>query len=91
MVTADAFHWFVYGFGNMNQLDNVFLNSWDVPFLDAVIALIAQIFYCWRIYFLRKSFVFPVLIALVSGPGENSTIQLDARNRHPLRGVLGAL
>ncbi|KAJ7206216.1 hypothetical protein C8J57DRAFT_357572 [Mycena rebaudengoi] len=66
MVTADAFHWFVYGFGNMNQLDSVFLNSWDVPFLDAVIALVAQIFYCWRIYFLRKLFVFPVIIALIS-------------------------
>ncbi|KAJ7219629.1 hypothetical protein C8J57DRAFT_257819 [Mycena rebaudengoi] len=50
----------------MNQLDTVFLNSWDVPFLDAVIALVAQIFYCWRIYFLRKSFVFPVIIALIS-------------------------
>jgi hypothetical protein len=28
MVTADAFHWFVYGFGNMAQLDQTFLNSY---------------------------------------------------------------
>ncbi|KAJ6545186.1 hypothetical protein B0H19DRAFT_1167112 [Mycena capillaripes] len=66
MVTADAFHWFVYGFGNMAQLDQTFLNSWDVPVLDAVISLIVQAFYCWRIYFLTKGFIMPVLILLVS-------------------------
>ncbi|KAJ7820703.1 hypothetical protein B0H14DRAFT_3147033 [Mycena olivaceomarginata] len=66
MVTADAFHWFVYGFGNMAQLDQTFLNSWDVPVLDAIISLVVQAFYCWRIYFLRKTFIIPVLILLVS-------------------------
>ncbi|KAJ6551404.1 hypothetical protein B0H19DRAFT_168732 [Mycena capillaripes] len=66
LVTADAFHWFVFGFGNMNQLDDTFLNSWDVPLLDALISLIVQVFYCWRIYVLRKSWVFPGLIIFVS-------------------------
>ncbi|KAJ6511774.1 hypothetical protein DFH09DRAFT_1333554 [Mycena vulgaris] len=66
MVTADAFHWFVYGFGNMETLDQTFLNSWDVPLLDSVISLVVQAFYCWRIYFLRKGFVIPGLILLVS-------------------------
>ncbi|KAJ7301985.1 hypothetical protein DFH08DRAFT_978312 [Mycena albidolilacea] len=66
MVTADGFHWFVYGFGNLAQLDETFLNSWDVPVLDSIIALCAQAFYCWRIYFLRKGLVIPVLILLVS-------------------------
>jgi len=66
MITADAFHWFVYGFGNMAQLDETFLNSWDVPFLDSIISLVVQAFYCWRIYFLRKTIVVPVLILLVS-------------------------
>ncbi|KAJ7486674.1 hypothetical protein FB451DRAFT_1553926 [Mycena latifolia] len=66
MVTADAFHWFVYGFGNMAQLDETFLNSWDVPFLDSVISLVVQAFYCWRIYFLRKGFLIPGLILVVS-------------------------
>ncbi|KIJ29510.1 hypothetical protein M422DRAFT_188271, partial [Sphaerobolus stellatus SS14] len=65
MMTDDAFHWFVFGFGNLSQLDN-FLNSWDVVLLDAVISLIVQSFYCWRIYLLRKSFIIPVLILLVS-------------------------
>ncbi|KAJ7866485.1 hypothetical protein B0H13DRAFT_1072378 [Mycena leptocephala] len=66
MVTADAFHWFVYGFGNMDRLNDTFLNSWDVPLLDAVISLVVQGFYCWRIHVLRKSFFIPILIAMVS-------------------------
>ncbi|KAF8918295.1 hypothetical protein CPB85DRAFT_73311 [Mucidula mucida] len=66
LVTADAFHWFVFGFGDMNRLDDTFLNSWDVPLLDSVIALIVQCFYSWRIYVLQKSAIFPVLIVLVS-------------------------
>ncbi|CAK5272464.1 unnamed protein product [Mycena citricolor] len=66
MVTADAFHWFVFGFGNMIQLNDTFLNSWDVPMLDGVISLIVQLFYCWRIYVLRKSMILPILISIVS-------------------------
>ncbi|KAJ7154400.1 hypothetical protein C8R43DRAFT_1001114 [Mycena crocata] len=66
LITADAFHWFVYGFGNMEKLDETFLNSWDVPLLDAVISLVVQAFYCWRIYYLRKGYVIPALILVVS-------------------------
>jgi hypothetical protein len=66
MVTADAFHWFVYGFSNPLLLDQPFLNSWDVPVLDSVISLIVQAFYCWRIYILRNGVVIPVLILIVS-------------------------
>lgn len=66
MVTADAFHWFVYGFGNLILADQTFLNSWDVPVLDSVISLIVQSFYCWRIYILRKGLLIPLAILLVS-------------------------
>ncbi|KAJ7486677.1 hypothetical protein FB451DRAFT_1553929 [Mycena latifolia] len=62
-VTADAFQWFVYGFCNMAQLDETFLN---VPFLDSIISLVIQAFYCWRIYFLRKGDLIPGLILVVS-------------------------
>ena len=65
LVTADAFHWFVFGFGNMITLDDTFINSWDVPFLDAIITTIVQVFYCWRIWVLSKSLVFPIIIFLV--------------------------
>ncbi|KAJ7131162.1 hypothetical protein C8R44DRAFT_871689 [Mycena epipterygia] len=66
LITADAFHWFVYGFGNMDKLDETFLNSWDVPLIDSLISLVVQAFYCWRIYFLRKTRIIPALILLVS-------------------------
>lgn len=66
LVTADAFHWFVFGYGNMARLDDTFLNSWDVPLLDAVVALVAQLFYCWRILILRpKSYIILGSIILV--------------------------
>ncbi|KAF7343678.1 hypothetical protein MSAN_01947700 [Mycena sanguinolenta] len=65
MITADGFHWFVYGFGNA-LVDDAFLNPWDVPFLDSIIALVVQVFYCWRIYVLRGGIVIPVLILLIS-------------------------
>ncbi|CAK5282527.1 unnamed protein product [Mycena citricolor] len=66
MVTADAFHWFVFGFGDMARLNDTFLNSWDVPVLDAIISLVVQAFYCWRIWYLRKSYVIPSAILLVA-------------------------
>ncbi|KAF8124630.1 hypothetical protein K438DRAFT_1603697, partial [Mycena galopus ATCC 62051] len=65
MVTADAFHWFVYGFGSLVLSDQTFLNSWDVPVLDSVISLIVQAFYCWRIHILRKGLCIPLAILLV--------------------------
>ncbi|KAJ7479382.1 hypothetical protein B0H11DRAFT_2027223 [Mycena galericulata] len=80
MVTADAFHWFVYGFGNSAQLDEPFLNSWDVPVIDSVISLIVQAFYCWRIYVLRKGVVIPVLILLVSLSQFSAGIITGVRN-----------
>ncbi|TRM68737.1 hypothetical protein BD626DRAFT_395691 [Schizophyllum amplum] len=67
MVTADAFHWFVFGYGDLARLDHTFLNSWDVPLLDAIIALAVQAFYCWRIHVLRRgAIVLPGFITLVS-------------------------
>ncbi|KAL1729319.1 hypothetical protein EV714DRAFT_213204 [Schizophyllum commune] len=67
MVTADAFHWFVFGYANLAQLDDTFLNSWDVPLLDAIIALIVQAFYCWRIHVLQRgALVLPCAIIVVS-------------------------
>ncbi|KAJ6556298.1 hypothetical protein B0H19DRAFT_1262380 [Mycena capillaripes] len=85
LVTADAFHWFVFGFGNMDRLDDTFLNSWDVPMLDALISLIVQVFYCWRIYVLRKTLVFPALISVVGNPSLYSLpLQPPSGFRHPV-------
>ncbi|KAJ7437420.1 hypothetical protein FB451DRAFT_1416884 [Mycena latifolia] len=46
------------------EIDRKFLNSWDVPVLDSMIAIVVQTFYCWRIYFLRKGIVIPAAVFL---------------------------
>ncbi|KAF8876259.1 hypothetical protein BD779DRAFT_1449536, partial [Infundibulicybe gibba] len=38
--TADAFHWFAFGFGNMEYLDEYFLANFDTPILGSIIALV---------------------------------------------------
>ncbi|KAK7024756.1 hypothetical protein R3P38DRAFT_3356061 [Favolaschia claudopus] len=77
LITADAFHWFVYGFGDMRRLDETFLNSWDVPVIDSVISLVVQMFYIWRIHFLRKTYLIPVLILMAHELGHLSLISTE--------------
>ncbi|KAJ6560596.1 hypothetical protein DFH09DRAFT_1483239 [Mycena vulgaris] len=89
IVTADGFHWFVYGFGNLAQLDDTFLNSWDIPVLDSVIAIVAQMFYCWCIYFLRKGIVIPAAVSLVSLTQFSAGIYTGIRNAVLHRGTCG--
>jgi hypothetical protein len=83
MILADAFHWFVYGFGDMNRMNEAFLNAWDVPFLDALIAVIVQGFYCWRIFVLRHSYVLPIIIFLVCTSGPHMISTVDCFSRFP--------
>ncbi|KAE9388428.1 hypothetical protein BT96DRAFT_1025464 [Gymnopus androsaceus JB14] len=91
MITADAFHWFVYGFGNTAQLNDIFLNCWDVPFLDAIISLVAQMFYCWRIYVLQNgSLIFPVIIMTVSLTQCGAGITTAVKNNHGKFSLIGS-
>jgi hypothetical protein len=66
MVTNDAFQWFAYGFGDMIALSKPFTSSVDAPILDGLVALIVQLFFSWRIWFLSKSKVLSGAIGLVS-------------------------
>ncbi|KAJ7118796.1 hypothetical protein C8R44DRAFT_789296 [Mycena epipterygia] len=66
MTTADSFYWFVYGFGNVETLDTSFLNPWDMVMIDTIMGFIVQLFYCWRIYVLRKTLIIPGLISMVA-------------------------
>jgi hypothetical protein len=64
---VDAFHWFVYNFGNTEALSDLSMAGIDGPVLDGVIALIVQLVYCWRIWVLSgQRPVLPAIIALVS-------------------------
>lgn len=64
---VDAFHWFVYNFGNTAALSDLSMAGIDGPILDGIIALIVQSVYCWRIWVLSgRRIVLPGIIALVS-------------------------
>lgn len=72
LATADAFHWFAEGFGNMIMLTDPFISAFDAPCLDGVIAFITQVFFCWRIYVLQKTWWLPgavLFVALASFAG----------------------
>lgn len=61
----NTFFYFVYGFGDVNRLFQ-FHWAFDVPTLDAVIGLIVQGVYCWRIWKLSGWGVVPILLGFVS-------------------------
>ncbi|KAF9445258.1 hypothetical protein P691DRAFT_630363, partial [Macrolepiota fuliginosa MF-IS2] len=54
LIMDDAFFWFAYNFGDLKKIYDVHLAAIDIPVLDAVIALIVQMVYCWRIWVLSK-------------------------------------
>ncbi|KXN91146.1 Replication factor C subunit 1 [Leucoagaricus sp. SymC.cos] len=66
MTVADGFHWFVYGYGNMDRLGEYYLANFDSPILCSIIALISQGVYCWRIYHLSQWKVPTFIIALAA-------------------------
>ncbi|KAF5348919.1 hypothetical protein D9756_009830 [Leucocoprinus leucothites] len=64
MTVADGFHWFVFGFGDVNALGEFFLANFDSPMMSSVVALVVQSMYAWRLYRLSKSKVLTYIIAL---------------------------
>lgn len=62
---ADGFHWFVFGFGDMDRLGEFYLANFDSPMMSAVIAFVVQIMYAWRVYHLSKLRVVTGLICVV--------------------------
>lgn len=66
LAMVDAFHWFVYNFGNTEALSDLSMAGIDGPLLDGIIALMVQIVYCWRIWVLSgRRAVLPAIIALL--------------------------
>jgi hypothetical protein len=63
---ADAYYWFMAGFGNMERLRNSNFAPIDSPFIDAVISLVVQVFFCYRIWTLSdRTLWLPLLIVVV--------------------------
>ncbi|KAG6833997.1 hypothetical protein H0H93_012693, partial [Arthromyces matolae] len=70
--TADSFHWFGKGYGNLHMLADPYIAPFDAPILDGMIAFTVQTFFCWRIRVLQKSwwlpsFVFVFALASLAG------------------------
>jgi len=66
LASADGFHWYAAGYGDMRVLIDPFISPLDVPILDGLLAFIVQSFFCWRIWVLQKSIWLPILVVLVS-------------------------
>ncbi|KAJ3880906.1 hypothetical protein F5051DRAFT_322848, partial [Lentinula edodes] len=64
--TYDAFHWFVYGWGSIDALYDLYSTFLNVPILSSVIAAIVQVFFAWRIWRLTQSRIISVLIVLLA-------------------------
>ncbi|KAF5375745.1 hypothetical protein D9757_008990 [Collybiopsis confluens] len=63
--TYDTFHWFVWEWGNLPDLYNLYSTFLNVPILSSIIAAIVQIFFGWRIWkFSESRIVFGVVILL---------------------------
>ena len=65
---GDIYYWFGSGYGNMVHLDTVFISPFDTPFIGSIVAFVVQLFFCYRIWKLRKGdwyIVMCVIIALV--------------------------
>jgi hypothetical protein len=51
---ADIYYWFVAGFGDVDRLRKSHYGPMDVPIITAVISLIVQGYFCYRIWVLNK-------------------------------------
>jgi len=67
MTAADLYYWFASGYGNMIHLGNVYISPADTPVLCGIIAAVVQCFFAYRIFTLRRSYLWIcVLIILTS-------------------------
>jgi hypothetical protein len=51
---VDVYRWFITGFGNLDSLRNPNVSAIDSPTMSGIVSLIVQLFYCYRIWTLRK-------------------------------------
>ncbi|KAH9019118.1 hypothetical protein EDB85DRAFT_583487 [Lactarius pseudohatsudake] len=70
---ADICYWFVTGFGNVERLGNSHFTPIDAPIMTAVSSLVAQGYFCYRIWVLmnRRSWICWII-------GVNAVIQAAA-------------
>ncbi|KAH8988322.1 hypothetical protein EDB92DRAFT_1026486 [Lactarius akahatsu] len=64
---ADLYYWFVSGFGNLAHLTSPYATPFDAPIIGAIVSLIVQFFFVYRIWVLsgRTSWLLCLVICLV--------------------------
>ncbi|KAF8918375.1 hypothetical protein CPB85DRAFT_1430548 [Mucidula mucida] len=55
LMTCDAFHWFIFGWGNRAALTDVSTKWMNVPLMGGIISASVQLFFSWQIYQLTRS------------------------------------
>jgi hypothetical protein len=74
---ADMYFWFVSGFGKVDRLSSFVTAFFAVPIIEAVVSLIVQFFYAYRIWLLsaKKSRWLCLIICLVGRPQSPSNVR----------------
>ncbi|KAI0253506.1 hypothetical protein BJV78DRAFT_1360107 [Lactifluus subvellereus] len=64
---ADVYYWFMAGFGDLKSIENYRFFRIDISVMGAIISLIVQEFFCYRIWVLNKRLLwFCVVVAVLS-------------------------
>ncbi|KAJ7107930.1 hypothetical protein C8R44DRAFT_986985 [Mycena epipterygia] len=64
---ADAHYWYAAGFGDLAKFSQARFSPFYTPIMGSIIALVVQLFYCYRISLFRSNTVwFTAIIALAS-------------------------
>ncbi|KAJ3560490.1 hypothetical protein NP233_g10803 [Leucocoprinus birnbaumii] len=64
LTVADGFHWFVFGFGDTGALNEFFFANFDSPIMTAIVALVVQCMYAWRVYRISQAKFLTLVITL---------------------------
>ncbi|KAJ7839578.1 hypothetical protein B0H14DRAFT_3869710 [Mycena olivaceomarginata] len=64
---ADAYFWYASGFGNLIQFSKAHISPFYTPIGGSIIASVIQMFFCYRIWIIKKSAVYlSIAIAIIS-------------------------
>ncbi|KAH9980827.1 hypothetical protein BGW80DRAFT_1247690 [Lactifluus volemus] len=63
LTAADVYYWFIEGYGVLERLQESHFAPIDIPLIDAVISLIVQEYFCYRIWTLSRR---PWLCAVIA-------------------------
>ena len=65
---ADVHYWFLSGFGDAERLKSSHYAPVDIAITDAIISLVVQEYFCYRIWTLNRRSWFCFIIAVVCVP-----------------------